>query len=87
MTTDSKYFTTSEAEAARHLLFREGHSEGWEPGSFSYYLVEALARADSQNRSALLSAFPAYTRPLAIMMASGANRLASLLNTPKEEEG
>jgi len=45
-------------QAARHVLFHFGDPMGVQPGGFVTALLEAWAKADSENRARLREAFP-----------------------------
>lgn len=59
-----------EVHAARDLAGVLGIRGGYQPGSFTTSLLEALIKADTGNRERLLSAFPEYTVPFAIARES-----------------
>ena len=66
----------AELETARNLLAHYGHRDGWQGGSFTTALITALEKADTMNRSKLLSAFPEYRAPVSVLMTRGVDALA-----------
>ena len=68
-----------EVEPSRHLLYFEGQEGGWEPGGFSKKMIEALSRADNNNQTRLLRAFPEYIFPFMVMQNAGSKKLAELV--------
>lgn len=63
-------------EAARHVLWHNGDPRGQEPGSFTAKLLEAWARADSQNGWRLAQVFPALGQAVEISRTRGSDYLA-----------
>lgn len=76
----SNRMTEDEIEAAKHLLWVEGHRyAGIPPGSFTTALIGAMQRADLQNLHKLLSAFPEFRPAVDIMHNEGAGSLIGAL--------
>lgn len=69
----------NQLEAARNLLFHYGHPDGWEPGSFTTALIQAMEAADEWNRSKLLNAFPDFFPAVTILQIDGSTKLAQIV--------
>lgn len=63
-------------EVARHVLWHNGDPRGQEPGSFTTKLLEAWARADSENDLTLRRAFPLLGEAVRISSTQGSDALA-----------
>lgn len=73
--------TEVEKEAARNLLWLEGRrDEGWEPGSFTYWLLGSLQRADQWNTSKILTSWPEFHKPYVIATTRGLDELVLAVN-------
>lgn len=64
-------------EAARHVLWHNGDPRGQEPGSFTAKLLDAWARADTQNGWRLAQVFPALGQAVEISRTRGSDALAA----------
>lgn len=50
-------------EVVRHTLWHFGDQRlGWQPGSFTTHLVNALGASDRENRELLRGGFPEYVK-------------------------
>jgi len=52
----------------RHALWHFGHKKGYEPGSFTKYLMLAFQNADPANRGRLAQAFPGLCSAMTYVM-------------------
>jgi hypothetical protein len=52
------------AETARHVLWRYSQIGGAQPGSFTKYLMAAIATADMRNRAILRESYPELSEAL-----------------------
>lgn len=58
----------TEIEAIRHAFYYYGYEGGYEPGSFTTKLMDAIAHADLSNRAKLWAAFPELVSAMAKIM-------------------
>ena len=58
-------------ETARHVLWHYGQDGGWQPGSFTQKLMQAIDSADHVNTEILRTAYPAL---VAAMFMAGNDR-------------
>lgn len=67
-------------EEARNVLHYFGHPQGWEPGSFTQEMLQAIAKADLSNRSLLSLGFPGLVAAmnLAQHQLGGINQLVKI---------
>lgn len=76
-----RYLTEAEKEAARNILWVEGRRDvGWEPGSFTTKLIEALQRADHMNTAKIINGWPQFSEPYIIATTQGLDELVEAVN-------